>query len=103
MVAGAFPVLKLGTLAIRQVSKMTMCNSSQKVYDLSSMQVSKPLVNYFKARAKNSSVFRSWVCLPVAQLYHKAETTSRMLMMGLGKPKSIAPLNEQMAVSVFRS
>lgn len=80
MVAGAFPVLKLGVLAVRQISK--------------------PLVNVFKRRAKTSRLFRNGLCLPVAQFYHWADTTVKMRILGLGQPKSVAPLNEHTAVEL---
>lgn len=47
MVVGAFPVAKLGALLIRQLSK--------------------PLANYVKNRAKNHPFFRKYVCMPPAQ------------------------------------
>lgn len=47
MVVGAFPAAKLGFLAIRQVSK--------------------PIANIIKERAKRNQVFREWVCMPPAQ------------------------------------
>lgn len=47
MVAGAFPIVKLGYLAIKQVSK--------------------PLANLIKQNAKASPFFRKYVCMPPAQ------------------------------------
>ena len=43
----AFPLAKLGTLVIKQVSK--------------------PLANVIKERAKKSFFFRTYVCMPPAQ------------------------------------
>ncbi|KAK7487161.1 hypothetical protein BaRGS_00021656 [Batillaria attramentaria] len=47
MVAGAFPIVKLGYLAIKQISK--------------------PLANVIKSRAKVHPFFRKYVCMPPAQ------------------------------------
>lgn len=47
MVVGAFPVAKLGTLLLRQVSK--------------------PIANFVKERAKTNPFFRTYVCMPPAQ------------------------------------
>ncbi|CAH8498416.1 unnamed protein product [Heterobilharzia americana] len=44
---GAFPVFKLGALAIKQIGK--------------------PLANYLKRKAKTNTFFRHYVCLPPAQ------------------------------------
>lgn len=51
MVAAAFPVAKLGSLVLRQLSK--------------------PIANYSKTKAKNSLFFRTYICMPPAQCkYH---------------------------------
>lgn len=47
MVAGAFPLIKLGALLLRQVSK--------------------PIVNYTMQKAKSNEFFRKYVCMPPAQ------------------------------------
>lgn len=47
MVIGAFPAAKLGALLLRQISK--------------------PIANVVKEQAKNSPVFRKYVCMPPAQ------------------------------------
>lgn len=47
MVVAAFPAAKLGTLLIRQVSK--------------------PIANYAKERAKKHPFFRKYICMPPAQ------------------------------------
>lgn len=47
MVAGAFPIVKLGYLALKQVSK--------------------PIANQIKKNAKTSPFFRKYVCMPPAQ------------------------------------
>lgn len=47
MVAGAFPLAKLGYLGLRQVSK--------------------PIASQLKEGAKRSQLFRRYVCVPIAQ------------------------------------
>lgn len=47
MVVGAFPIAKLSVLLIKQISK--------------------PIANVCKERAKNSPFFRTYVCMPPAQ------------------------------------
>lgn len=47
MVIGAFPVMKLGVLAVRQIAK--------------------PIADIIKARAKTHPYFRNYVCMPPAQ------------------------------------
>jgi len=45
-----FPVVKLGVLVIKQISK--------------------PLANFVKRRAVNNKFFRDYICMPPAQIYH---------------------------------
>lgn len=80
MVAGAFPIVKLGALAIRQVSK--------------------PLANKLKAKAKDSPFFRNYICMPPAQIYHWLEVNVKMKLLGLGKPVKVQKLNEAMAIDL---
>lgn len=47
MVIGAFPVMKLGVLAVRQIAK--------------------PIAEVIKARAKTHPFFRTYICMPPAQ------------------------------------
>lgn len=47
MVVGVFPIAKLGSLLIRQISK--------------------PIANFVKERAKQNYYFRTYVCMPPAQ------------------------------------
>jgi optic atrophy 3 protein len=75
-----FPLAKFGSLVLKQVSK--------------------PVANQLKNAAKNSRLFRRYVCLPTAQFYHWAETTMKMYVLGFGKPVQVAPLSEQMAVEL---
>lgn len=47
MVVGAFPIAKLSVLLIKQISK--------------------PIANICKERAKNNPFFKTYVCMPPAQ------------------------------------
>ncbi|CAG0918923.1 unnamed protein product [Notodromas monacha] len=76
----AFPVIKLGALIMKQVSK--------------------PLAAAVKTKAKNSYFFRTYVCMPPAQLYHWWDVRLRMWSMNLGKPTEIPKLNEGMAIDL---
>jgi hypothetical protein len=76
----AFPIVKLGALLIKQVSK--------------------PLANLAKRRAKSSPFFRTYICMPPAQAYHWVEVKMKMLSMNVGKPVAIPKLNEAMAIEL---
>lgn len=76
----AFPLLKLGTLALRQISK--------------------PLANHLKTKAKNSDFFRNKICIPPAQFYHWCEVNVKARLLNLGSPKEVARLNEQAAIDL---
>lgn len=78
----AFPLAKLGYMALKQAGK--------------------PLANYMKRKAKTSAFFRDKVCIPVAQFYHRRDTNVRMMNLGLTKPEkgSIKPMNEALAVDL---
>uniref|UniRef100_A0A0K8TNQ2 Putative conserved plasma membrane protein n=1 Tax=Tabanus bromius TaxID=304241 RepID=A0A0K8TNQ2_TABBR len=80
MVAGAFPVAKLGILALKQISK--------------------PIANVIKNKAKQNDFFRRYVCMPPAQFYNWAEIKTKMWVMNLGKPTKIPQLNEAMAIEL---
>lgn len=80
MAIGAFPLFKLGALALRQISK--------------------PLANHLKVRAKDSHFFRTKVCMPPAQFYHWCEVNVKARMLNLGKPKEVVRLNEQAAIDL---
>lgn len=80
MAIGAFPLIKLGALALRQISK--------------------PLANHLKTRAKSSHFFRTKVCMPPAQFYHWCEVNVKARMLNLGKPKEVVKLNEQAAIDL---
>ncbi|KAE8584889.1 hypothetical protein XENTR_v10021149 [Xenopus tropicalis] len=79
MVVGAFPIAKLLYLGIRQISK--------------------PLANRIKAGARRSEFFRTYVCLPPAQVYHWVEMRSKMRIMGF-RGAVIKPLNEDAAAEL---
>jgi len=76
----AFPVAKLGFLLIKQVSK--------------------PVAKSIAARAKTSPLFKNWVCIPVAQLFHFYEVKMKMraLNLGGGKVTKVPKLTEAKAV-----
>lgn len=80
MVVAAFPIAKLAALAFRQLSK--------------------PLANRIKQGAKSSPFFRTYVCMPPAQLYHWVEVNIKMRILNLGKPSEVPPLNEAMAIEL---
>jgi len=77
---GAFPAAKLGGLLLRQISK--------------------PIANYIKERAKQSPVFRSYVCMPPAQFYNWCEVKMKMYFMNLGTVGKVKPLSETMAIDL---
>lgn len=76
----AFPVAKLGFLLIKQVSK--------------------PFAKSIAARAKKSPLFKDWVCVPIAQLFHFYEVKMKMraLNLGQGKVTKVPKLTETKAV-----
>uniref|UniRef100_A0A023G6P0 OPA3-like protein n=1 Tax=Amblyomma triste TaxID=251400 RepID=A0A023G6P0_AMBTT len=80
MVVAAFPIAKLAALAFRQLSK--------------------PLANRIKQRAKSSHFFRTYVCMPPAQIYHWVEVNVKMRILNLGKPTEVPKLNEAMAIEL---
>ncbi|XP_025705649.1 optic atrophy 3 protein [Callorhinus ursinus] len=79
MVVGAFPMAKLLYLGIRQVSK--------------------PLANRIKEGARRSEFFKTYICLPPAQLYHWVEMRTKMRIMGF-RGTVIKPLNEDAAAEL---
>lgn len=80
MVVGAFPIAKLGTLLLRQISK--------------------PIANIVKERAKKSPFFRTYICMPPAQFYNWCEVKAKMWILDLGKPTVVPSLNEAMAIEL---
>lgn len=109
MVVGAFPAVKLAVLAFKQLSK--------------------PIANIMKERAKSHPFFRKYICMPPAQckqffkdlfisltyharmtklmcnsyiqsVYNWMEVKTRMWVLNLGKPVSIPQLNETQAIEL---
>ncbi|CAG9789343.1 unnamed protein product [Diatraea saccharalis] len=80
MVVGAFPIAKLSVLLIKQISK--------------------PIANICKERAKNSPFFRTYVCMPPAQFYNWCEVKAKMWILNLGKPVNIPVLSQEMAIEL---
>ncbi|TRY63060.1 hypothetical protein TCAL_07948 [Tigriopus californicus] len=78
MAVGAFPLAKLGLLLIKQISK--------------------PIANGIARRAKASRIFRTYVCIPTAQLFHWYDVKVRMRLLNLGKATVIPKLNEEKAI-----
>ncbi|XP_053278656.1 optic atrophy 3 protein homolog [Pleuronectes platessa] len=79
MVVGPFPIAKLLSLGVRQMSK--------------------PVANRIKAGARRSEFFKSYICLPPAQIYHWVEMRTKMRIMGF-RGSTIKPLNEDKAVEL---
>ncbi|CAN8179253.1 unnamed protein product [Coccothraustes coccothraustes] len=79
MVAGAFPLAKLLTLGARQLSR--------------------PLAARIKAGARASPFFRTYICLPPAQLYHWVEMRAKMRLLGF-RGAAVKPLNEEAAAEL---
>ncbi|XP_050427150.1 putative OPA3-like protein CG13603 [Adelges cooleyi] len=77
---GAFPAAKLGALLLRQVSK--------------------PIANFVKERAKQSPVFRTYVCMPPAQFYNWCEVKMKLYVMNLGMAGKVTPLSESQAIEL---
>lgn len=75
---GAFPLAKLGFLVVKQISK--------------------PIANSIAGRAKSSRLFREYVCIPVAQLFHWYDVKVRMRILNLGKVTTIPKLNQEKAI-----
>ncbi|KAH8311541.1 hypothetical protein KR044_006787 [Drosophila immigrans] len=101
MVIGVFPAAKLGVLAIKQISK--------------------PIANVLKSNAKSSPFFRKYICMPPAQckkffiesssssvaindssiaVYNWVEVKTKMWALNLGRPVTVPPLNEAMAIEL---
>lgn len=80
MVVGAFPIAKLGALLIKQISK--------------------PIANACKERAKHHPFFRTYVCMPPAQFYNWCEVKAKMWILNLGRPVNIPVLSQEMAIEL---
>lgn len=75
-----------------------------KFINLAVRQLSQPLANRIKNRAKKSLAFRTYVCMPPAQLYHwMDENVKRKLFITFGNKKSnttFERLNEKAAIEL---
>ncbi|XP_064549788.1 putative OPA3-like protein CG13603 [Drosophila montana] len=80
MVIGVFPAAKLGVLAVKQISK--------------------PIANVLKSNAKSSPFFRKYICMPPAQFYNWVEVKTKMWALNLGRPVTVPPLTEAMAIEL---
>ncbi|XP_053204775.1 optic atrophy 3 protein homolog [Panonychus citri] len=78
--SSSFPLVKLISLAVRQMSK--------------------PLANRIKEKAKSSLFFRTYICMPPAQTYHWIEVNVKMKLLNLGKPNQVTKLNENSAIEL---
>lgn len=63
-------------------------------------QISKPIANVLKTRAKSSPFFRKYICMPPAQFYNYMEVKMKMLALNLGKPTAVPKLTEAMAIEL---
>ncbi|XP_037025428.1 putative OPA3-like protein CG13603 [Bradysia coprophila] len=78
--AETFPVFKLGILVIKQLSR--------------------PIANVIKDKAKENQYFRQYVAMPPAYFYNWVNVKVRMWSLNLGKPTNIPQLNETMAIEL---
>ena len=74
----AFPLAKLGVLAVKQISK--------------------PIAKRISAAANKNRLFRDWVCIPIAQLFHNAEVRIKMRTLGVGKATKVLKMSDKDAV-----
>ena len=88
---GAFPVFKLGVLAVKQISR--------------------PIANRLKQKASYNGFFRRYVCIPSGQrkfgpclsffiVYHIWDTRLKLKLLGLGKPTDVKKLADENAAEV---
>lgn len=81
--SSSLPIVKFITLAIRQLSQ--------------------PLANRIKDRAKKSVTFRTYVCMPPAQFYHWMDGNIKRKLFSFGKrttKKQYEKLNEKAAIEL---
>ena len=78
MAIGAFPLAKLGFVLVKQISK--------------------PIANGIANRARKSKLFRNYICIPVAQLFHWYDVKVRMRVLNLGKVSNVPKLDEKKAI-----
>ncbi|VDN11605.1 unnamed protein product [Dibothriocephalus latus] len=77
---GVFPLFKLGILAAKQISR--------------------PIVNNLKRRAKSNAFFHRYICTPPGQLYHLWDTRIRLKLLGLETPKTVKKLSDDAAADI---
>merc|ERR1712141_748000 len=58
----------------------------------------KPIANGIANRARKSKLFRNYVCIPVAQLFHWYDVKVRMRVLNLGKVSNVPKLDEKKAI-----
>jgi hypothetical protein len=88
MVAGAFPLAKLAVLGLRQISKPIAVRLKTSAQQHAVFRQSVNILFYLFS----PDLFRYFV-IPLAQVYHRGETTMKMVMLGLGRPVKIEPLS----------
>ncbi|XP_067941571.1 optic atrophy 3 protein homolog [Watersipora subatra] len=73
-----------------------------KLFSLFIKQLSKPLAGYIKRKAKEHHSIRTYLCIPPAQFHHRIDVKLRMWSAGAGRSKSlkIAPLSEAAAIDI---
>lgn len=76
----SLPLLKLGFQLVRQISK--------------------PFAKFIADKAKESRIFRDWLCIPVAQKFNYIEVKFKIYTMnlGMGRVTKVPPLSESRAV-----
>jgi hypothetical protein len=63
-------------------------------------QISKPIANVLKARAKQSPFFSKYICMPPAQFYNYMEVKMKMISLNLGRPTAVPKLTDAMAIEL---
>jgi hypothetical protein len=63
-------------------------------------QISKPIANVLKARAKQSPFFSKYICMPPAQFYNYMEVKMKMISLNLGRPTAVPKLTDAMAIDL---
>ena len=76
----SLPLVKLGFQVVRHISK--------------------PFAKYIADKAKESRIFRDWICIPVAQKFNLIEVKFKIYTMnlGMGRVTKVPPLSESRAV-----
>ena len=76
----SLPLVKLGFQVVRHISK--------------------PFAKYIADKAKESRIFKDWICIPVAQKFNFIEVKFKIYTMnlGMGRVTKVPPLSESRAV-----